>query len=149
MSKFSVSFIVPGVAVPKARPRVTRRNGKAMTYTPEKTVSFENLVSWTAQQAMKEYGCDLNSGPLRAEIGIALPVPSSWGKKVTEAALNGSVAPTKKPDMDNILKALFDAMNGIVFKDDSQVVEILSWKFYAATPETRISIVSTDQEAAK
>ncbi len=147
MKPFSITFTVPGAAIPKARARVVKVKGRTMAFTPEKTVNFESLVSWTAKQAME--GKDMWMGPVKATIEVILPIPTSWsGKRKMEAAAD-HIAPTKKPDADNIQKALFDAMNEIVFKDDSQVVDIHCWKRYGLTPETRIRIESTCQEAAK
>lgn len=147
MNPFNITFAVPGAAVPKGRPKFARRGNFVSTYTPEKTVSFENLVKVMAQQAMQ--GQDMHLGPVQASIQITLPIPSSWsGKRQSEAAAE-RIAPTKKPDMDNVVKALFDAMNGIVFKDDSQVVDAHIRKRYGRTPETLITIATTCQEAAK
>lgn len=147
MTPFSVSFTVPGVAVPKGRPKFARRGNFTVAYTPEKTVSFENLVKSRADDAMN--GQEMTLCPVQAIVNIYLPIPTSWPKKFKEMTLAGLVAPTKKPDMDNIVKALFDAMNGIVFKDDSQVVFAMIRKIYSPTPHTEVTIEATGQEAAK
>ncbi len=149
MNPFSVSFTVPGVAVPKGRPKFARRCQHMTTYTPEKTASFENLVKSRSDDAMKGKGLIMTNAPVQAVINIYLPIPKSWPKKFKEMALNGQVGVTKKPDMDNVVKALFDAMNGIVFKDDSQVVFAMVRKTYATTPYTEITIEATGQEAAR
>lgn len=146
---FEVSFTIPGEAVPKARLRVFKRNGKATAITPEKTVNYENLVKWTAHQAMQKAGVDMFHGPLQASIYISLPIPTSWSRKRQELAIAGRIAPTNKPDIDNLVKALFDGMNGIVFRDDSQIVFAIVRKLYSITPNTRVQITSTMQEAAK
>lgn len=147
MNPFEIFFTVPGVVAPKGRPKFARRGNFTVTYTPEKTASYENLVKVKAQEAMQ--GHEMHTGPVSVEIVMALPVPKSWSKKNTAAALQGGIAPTKKPDTDNCIKAIFDAMNGIVFKDDSQVVVITARKFYAMSPNTLVQIKSTEQEAAK
>ncbi len=147
MTPFSLTFTVPGAAVPKGRPKFARRGNFAVAYTPEKTVSFENLVKSRADDAMN--GREMYLGPVQAVVNIYLPIPKSWPKKFKEMALAGQVGMTKKPDMDNIIKALFDAMNGIVFKDDSQVVFSMSRKIYSTTPYTEVTIEATGQEAAR
>jgi Holliday junction resolvase RusA-like endonuclease len=149
MNSFSVSFTVPGIAVAKGRPKFARRGQHITAYTPEKTVSFENLVKDRAANAMKNQRLTMTAGPVQAVVNIYLPIPKSWPKKFKEMALAGQVGMTKKPDMDNIIKALFDAMNGIIFKDDSQVVFAMVRKIYSMTPYTEITIESTYQEAAK
>jgi Holliday junction resolvase RusA-like endonuclease len=70
---------------------------------------------------------------LEAFIYVRLPVPKSYPKKRAEACLSGSEWPCKKPDLDNVVKSFMDAMNGIVYSDDSQVVEIHTTKVYAET----------------
>lgn len=149
MNPFSVSFTVPGVAVAKGRPKFARRGQHITTYTPEKTVSFENLVKDRADNAMKSQRMTMTNGPVQAIVNIYLPIPKSWPKKFKEMALAGQVGMTKKPDMDNIIKALYDAMNGIVFKDDSQVVFSMTRKIYSTTPYTEVTIEATGQEAAR
>jgi Holliday junction resolvase RusA-like endonuclease len=59
-------------------------------------------------------------------------MPKSYSKKRIEACLNGSEQPTKKPDASNILKSVEDGMNGVVYKDDSQIVNIHVTKVYSS-----------------
>ncbi|MCP1679426.1 RusA family crossover junction endodeoxyribonuclease [Kerstersia gyiorum] len=117
-----IQFTIPGVPVGKGRPRAARR-GKGITlYTPAKTASYESLVALAGQQAMA--GCAPYAGPMGASMDIFLPVPASWSKERQQAALLGQELPAKKPDMDNVIKAIFDALNGIVWLDDVQVTDM-------------------------
>ena len=68
--------------------------------------------------------------PLKAFIYISVPIPQSYSKKRTQACLDGSEKPTKKPDIDNIIKAFLDSMNEIIYLDDTQVIELHSTKVY-------------------
>jgi len=125
---FMVTFMVEGTPVPKGRPRFARRGKFVSTYSPKTTVDYETKVSESAKLAMG------SSEPLETPVGayiyITLPVPASYSKKRTEACLSGQEKPTKKSDIDNYCKAIFDGMNGIVFLDDSLVVSLHATKVY-------------------
>jgi len=134
-----VSFVVPGEAVGKGRPRVSTIGGHARMFTPQKTANYETLIAMAAQQAMN--GRDLIAGPVMVEMKIVVSVAASWSKKKTAEALQGLVMPTKKPDADNVLKAICDGINGIVFKDDVQVVNVSLSKRFGETPGVLVRVV--------
>ena len=125
---FMVNFMVEGTPVPKGRPRFVRRGKFVSTYSPKTTVDYETKVAEAAQLAMG------SSEPLETPVGayiyITLPIPASYSKKRKQDCLSGNERPTKKSDIDNYCKAVFDGMNGIVFLDDSQVVSLHSTKVY-------------------
>lgn len=127
-----VSFTVPGEPIGKGRPRATTRAGHAALYTPKKTANYESLIAHAAHQAMAgaapvEFACQV-------QLSITVGVPASWSKKKQAAALAGHVLPTKKPDTDNVVKAVFDGMNGVVWRDDVQAVDLFVRKRYGAAP---------------
>ena len=134
-----VSFFVPGEAIGKGRPRVSTIGGHARMFTPKKTANYETLIAMSAQQAMQ--GRELIPGPVLVEMKIIVSVAQSWSKKKTAAALAGDVMPTKKPDADNVLKAICDGINGIVFKDDVQVVNVSMSKRFGETPGVLVRVV--------
>ena len=123
-----VTFMVEGTPVPKGRPRFARRGKFVSTYSPKTTVDYETKVAEAAQLAMG------SSEPLETPVGayiyITLPIPASYSKKRKQDCLSGNERPTKKSDIDNYCKAVFDGMNGIVFLDDSQIVSLHSTKVY-------------------
>ena len=125
---FMVTFMVEGTPVPKGRPRFARRGKFVSTYSPKTTVDYESKVSESAKLAMG--ASEPLETPVGAYIYITLPVPASYSKKRTEACLSGQERPTKKSDIDNYCKAIFDGMNGIVFLDDSLVVSLHATKVY-------------------
>ncbi len=134
-----VRFEVPGTPVGKGRPKVSTRGGKfARMYTPEKTASYEGLIALSARQAMG--GRPLIDGPVDVSLMIRLAVPASWSKKKQAAALAGQVLPTKKPDADNVLNAVFDGMNGVVWVDDVQACGVVLRKRYAETPGVTVVV---------
>ncbi|UGA38202.1 RusA family crossover junction endodeoxyribonuclease [Chromobacterium haemolyticum] len=85
-------------------------------------------------------GNPLIAGPADVEISMFLPVPTSWSKKKQAAALQGQVYPTKKPDADNVIKAIFDGINGVVWVDDVQACDIVVRKRYADKPGVEVTV---------
>lgn len=143
----TMQFFIAGTVIGKGRPRAGRGpSGHVRLYTPEKTASWENLVGWTAAQAMA--GRALLEGPLKCLLSIEVGVPASWSMKKSTAALLGQVRPTTKPDLDNSAKAILDAMNGVVFKDDVQVVMLVVSKCYSAKPGVWVTVEQLDARAA-
>lgn len=133
----SIRFTVPGQPVGKGRPRAFRMGKGVRMFTPEKTVSYENLVATAAHGAMR--GQPPVEGAVAVDLDIRLMVPMSWSAKKRAQALEGQIHPTKKPDADNVTKAIFDAMNGIVWGDDVQVVRLSLCKRYGATPGVTVT----------
>ena len=131
------AFLVDGTPVAKGRPRVTRRG---FTYTPKETKEQEQKIK---DAYLKAYGdsCAFPEGvPLKLQMVFYMPMPKSLSKKKRLAAVCGDLRPTKKPDVDNLIKVI-DALNGgVAFADDSQIVEIHATKYYSEHPSTMIII---------
>lgn len=133
-----LTFTVPGNPVGKGRQRVAMRGKFAQHYTPEKTASYESLVRYAGHQAMNGRG--LLTGAVSVRLDVCCPIPASWSGKKQEQAARDVVRPTTKPDLDNIAKAIFDGLNGVVWKDDVQVVSAVIEKFYSRSPRVVVSI---------
>lgn len=143
MGSKTVIFTVPGEPQGKGRPRACVRGGKAATYTPQKTASYEGLIAVSAQSAM---GVRTPfAGACAVDLDILVSVPASWSKKKRALALNGCLHPTKKPDVDNVEKAIFDGMNGVVWRDDVQAVDVVKRKRYAETPGVHVQVVEIQE----
>lgn len=140
-----VVFGIPGQPYGKGRPRIGRVAGNARMFTPAKTVSYENLVTVMALQAMA--GRPLIEGPVSVILTINCQIPASWPKKKQMLALAGEVWPTTKPDIDNVEKIIYDAINAVVWKDDVQVVDVTKVKRYAAVPGVRVCVETLDGAA--
>ena len=128
-----VAFTVPGKPKGKGRPRVTVRGKFAHAYTPKDTATYENLIRLQAAQAMT--GCELMQGPVACHVTAYVSRPKGhYGTGRNSGKLKDSAPryPTTKPDGDNVLKGVGDACNGIVYKDDSQIVDATVEKRYAA-----------------
>ena len=132
-----VTFSVDGDPVPKSRPRFARRGQFVQTYTDAKTIDYETHVAIKARQAIG------SSEPLKGALIVFLyfryEVPASYSKKRKEACLEGLEYP-KRIDIDNVYKSITDAMNGIVYLDDSQIVEAHITKVYAETAGANIMV---------
>jgi Holliday junction resolvase RusA-like endonuclease len=133
-----IHFSVPGQPIGKGRPRVGKRGNHAIMFTPAKTVSYENLVKHAAFEAMA--GAALIEGPVRAVVHMACQIPASWSWKRSAQAMRHEIRPTTKPDIDNVLKAIFDAINGVVWKDDVQVCDCQIRKYYSDSPCVKVWI---------
>ena len=133
------TFEIPGEAVPKGRPRMTK---SGHVYTPQKTRDYEAWVRLCWLQT----GQPMSLQPLQVKLGFYLPIPKSFRKKQREAALAGVLLPTKKPDIDNLVKAVLDGLNGLTYRDDRQIVHLETCKVYGSTPLTRITLREVEQD---
>ncbi len=133
-----ILFEIPGDPQGKGRPRATARGGFARLYTPEKTRRYEAHVSQCAALAMR--GRPILEGPAFVQLWIFVQIPQSWGAKKREAARMNAVIPMTKPDSDNIIKAVCDGMNGIVYLDDKQASGGLWLKGYADRPRVVVGV---------
>ena len=135
---FMVHFEIEITPVAKGRPRYARRGNFVQTYTPTKTREYEDVIRENAKLAMG------SSEPLETPLNVLLlfgmPIPSSTPKKALEGYLNGSVRHIKKPDLDNLAKAVLDAMNGVVYLDDNQICRLTIEKNYDIVPKISISV---------
>jgi len=120
--------------VPKERPRVVKnpKTGKVQTFTPQRTAAFHAQIHEVLKEVMK--GQNLMAGPLRIDMTFKMPVAKSWPKWRQQAAIEGIIRPTGRPDMDNLEKALLDAFNGYIIEDDALVIERFARKIYAEQP---------------
>ena len=120
-----IELEIMGKPLGKARPRVTR---KGFTYTPQKTVNYENLIRYTFQSEFPNH--KPYEGYVEAEIKAIFDVPKSYSKKKTIELLNGNCNYDHIPDVDNVAKIVLDSLNGIAYKDDSQVTVLKVIKEY-------------------
>ncbi len=110
----------------------------ASAYTAAETVEYEKLVALHAKRAMAGRPPTDRGVEMRIELHMKIPV--SWSKKKQAAALAGDVLATKKPDSGNMQKAIEDAMNEIVYLDDSQIVTHTVWKKYSDQPRIVVAV---------
>lgn len=84
--------------------------------------------------------------PLQIRLEFYLPIPKSYSKKQREAALAGVLLPTKKPDIDNLVKAVLDGLNGLAYQDDKQIVALEAAKGYGAAPLVQVTLQEVGQD---
>ena len=133
-----IRFSIPGTPVGKGRPRFARRGAFVSTYTDSKTASYENLVKVKAEEAMQ--GRSVIDGAVAVSIWLWVTPPASWSQKKQRQALSHEILPTSKPDVDNVIKGIFDAMNEIVWKDDKQAVDLTVRKRYSETARASVEV---------
>ncbi len=134
----TIQFEVPGTPVAKGRPRFARRGNFVSTYTPAKTKEYEARVREAADEAMQ--GQLPLDTPILAIIKICVPVPASYSKTRRQACLDSREMPTKKPDWDNVAKAITDSLNGVVYMDDAQIVSVYVSKRYSEEAGVEVTI---------
>ena len=132
---FAMTFKVYGTPVPKGRPRFTRQG---RTYTPKKTHDYETEVAKEAQAAMGS--SEPLETPVAVYVHVTFPVPQSYSKKRSEACLSGLEKHIKRPDLDNCIKAITDGMNGVVYKDDSQITSLHATKVYGTNAMVEVYV---------
>lgn len=131
----AIHFTVPGEPRGKGRPRFTKRGGFLSTYTDAMTVRYEATIAAAGAQAMG--GMEPLHTPISLRIEAFMGVPKSWGRKARQEAMEGLVVPGK-PDLDNIAKAVMDALNGVLYADDKQVCALRISKRYSLEPQIEI-----------
>lgn len=124
-------FEIIGKPQGKARARTfyNQKLARVQTMTPEKTVLYENLVKTSFLEA-EESETYFDKEPLKVYITAFFEIPKSKSKKDKMLMEDGLLLPTKKPDADNIAKVICDALNGVAYHDDTQVVKLIVDKRY-------------------
>ena len=138
-----IHFTIPGQPMGKQRARTRTVNTKAgksfvMSYTPKKTLNYETYIKELFVIKYPNY--KILEGAISVDIIAYLTIPMSKSKKQKELMREGAIQPTTRPDGDNIQKAIFDALQGIVFKNDSQIVSGSFKKIYSDSPRVDVII---------
>jgi Holliday junction resolvase RusA-like endonuclease len=131
-----IEFTVYGIPCAKGRARHTRAG---ITFTPAKTRNEES--NFRAQAINSHKPNKPLNGSILLEVCFYMPIPSSASKKLKQAMQDGCERPTKKPDLDNLVKLVKDALNGVYWQDDKQVISLKAEKFYSEQPRTEVRII--------
>lgn len=129
-----INLTIPGEPCAKGRPRL----GKWGTYSPTKTVNAETLIK---ELYIMQHNGEKVDGQVNLMVKAYFKIPKSTSKKVAEQMRLGILRPIKRPDGDNILKLCSDALNGLAYDDDSQVVTAIVEKHYSDEPRVEIMIL--------
>ncbi|QDP26245.1 RusA family crossover junction endodeoxyribonuclease [Bradyrhizobium cosmicum] len=123
-----ITITLAGAPQGKGRARAFLRGGHIGHYTPEKTRSYEGMIRTAAMDAIA--GRPALDEPIEFVLRAIFPVPVSWSNRKRARAYTGHIKPGKKPDLDNIAKAWNDALNGVVYRDDSLICRMTLDKRY-------------------
>lgn len=143
-----IEFEVPGAPRGKGRPRFTRQG---VTYTPKETTAYEKEVKAAFYKARSEYAArtghelKLIQGQVALVIVAYFEIPKSCTKKARDRIMAEEDLPMKKPDVDNIAKIIGDALNGVAYRDDKQVIALFAAKVYDTDgrgPRVSVKIIS-------
>lgn len=142
MSREVCAFTYFGAAIAKGRPRITTVGGVARAYTPNKTGAFESKLRAIAAVEMARAGQHATPEACRVEMAFERAPLKSWSKKKAVDMRGEPI--TTKPDLDNLVKSILDALNGIAYEDDAQVSDLHVSRRWGETDSVRVRIVHTD-----
>jgi Holliday junction resolvase RusA-like endonuclease len=140
----TIHLVIPGEPVAQARPRFSSQGGHVRAYDPAKSRDYKQYIRLAASQQMG------TTPPLEGALALGMcvyrAIPKSFSKRRRDAAERGEIWPTTKPDLDNYVKAAKDALNGIVWADDSQIVSYIEpfGKFYSDKPRIEITVTQIE-----
>lgn len=159
-------IVLEGEPRGKGRPRFSAHGGFVKVYTDKETLIYEELIQHevlrliggqalvdrtqqikrrTFIEAFKDFGGEpLFKGPVRVEMEIRHQIRASWTKAKKAAALAGHIAPTLKPDPDNVAKIWFDAFNDCMWKDDTQVIRMSVERSFSEDPSVLVRVIPLD-----
>lgn len=121
--------------VPMGAVRMTGR-GKYIKPNAQRYLTYKKLIRMHVLSQVKRM--ELLTGPLAVTVCFTMPIPQSWSKKKKREAIGDYHC--KKPDIDNLLKGCFDALNGLIWTDDNQVAVVRSFKQYGETPMIEVYV---------
>ncbi|MDR1364882.1 MAG: RusA family crossover junction endodeoxyribonuclease [Oscillospiraceae bacterium] len=140
-----IKFTINGEPFGKERPRFNVKGFKVFTYTPTKTSNYEKTIR---KEFREKVGVNFKEKiPLGVKITAYYAIPKHTPKDWIRKMNAGLLLPTKKPDLDNIVKVIFDALNGVCYYDDVQVCKLNIEKFYSENPRVEVEI--EDMEVLK
>ncbi len=144
MGRLHTHFVVPGEPQGKARARTyyNPKAGHSVSHTPDNTVLYENLIKMHYQN---DSGVVFGDVPLTVVIRAYFRPAKSTPKGKLSDMLHGRIFPTKKPDSDNIAKVVLDALNGLAYLDDKQVVHLEIYKLYGEYPRIEVEIETLEK----
>src|SRR5699024_9158099 len=125
-----IHFKIEGRPQPQGRPRAVRMGAGVRMYDPPKSKAYKQMVSAKVRSYMKINGIQTITEPIAVHLNFYFTPPKSYSKKKLKLIEEGKLHYTKSVDADNLAKGVLDACNKILFKDDSQIVELNITKQY-------------------
>jgi Holliday junction resolvase RusA-like endonuclease len=130
-----IELVIPGTPIGKERARCVKKGAHTVLYTPAKTVNYEKRVKRVARIQLGAF--KLLTGPIRLTVHAQFEPPKRAVKRTHHLT---------RPDVDNVVKSCFDALQGVVYADDKQVVELHARKDYGPEPLVEITIEEIMEE---
>lgn len=140
MSEAAVRFSVFGEVIGKGRPKFRRVGEYTQTYTPKRTSDYENLIRMEYETQVGRRAFFEKGKALAMSIFIYKEIPQSTSGKKRTQMLEGKILPGKRPDVDNCIKVVCDALNKVAFHDDSQIVQMNVEAVYDERPRMEITL---------
>ena len=139
-------YVIKVVPEPQKKTRFANRGGRIFTYNP--SAKYEESIRKEIKKTIIEYNSSITpiEAPVFLRINLFLPIPKSTPKKKKMEMLSKRIHHIKKPDVDNLAYPIVNALKGILYKDDSQIVELHASKFYSETPHVEIYIKNLQEE---
>lgn len=141
-----IKILIPGEPVPQGRPRFARRGNFVQAYDPEPSKKYKKHVKY---HASKFAPIKLLDGELEVHVLIYKKSLKSFSQAKRAAAEAKQLRPITKPDADNYAKGILDALKGIIWQDDGQVVDLIARKFYSERPRAEVYIKQIDSTQEK
>jgi len=132
-----ISFTVYGEPQAQGRPKFARIGNGVRAYDPAKSRDYKQSVRASALEVRPDKPLE---GALNLTVTAYKTVPKSFSKKKAGQAIAQEIQPTTRPDLDNIIKGIKDALKGVIWRDDSQVVNIYASKWYGEVPRVEVSV---------
>ncbi|MFW3538014.1 RusA family crossover junction endodeoxyribonuclease [Vagococcus fluvialis] len=137
-----IKIVIPGQPVPQGRPKFTTKPF-VRAYDPPKSSAYKKVVAKYANQCKPN---KLMQGPLEVRVDIYKESLKSFSKIKKEQAENKELRPITKPDADNYAKGILDALKGIIWEDDGQVVKLITEKFYSSNPRAEVFVSQLESQ---
>lgn len=136
----TLTIEIPGPPIGQGRPIFSTVCGHVRAYDAEKSRNYKAFVKLIAAQEIEKQQWKLYELPVKLNIDAYFEVPKSKSKKFKAEALEGKQMPTKKPDIDNIVKAIQDALNNLAYKDDAYICDLHVTKHYSEVPRVEVEV---------
>ncbi len=135
-----IELVIYGEPVAQGRPKFSTAGGFPRAYDPAKSSSYKDYLRLAAAEQMT--GQKPLEGALALCVKIFRPIPKSFSRKKVIQAEQGLIRPITKPDLDNYIKCVKDALKDICWRDDSQVVSYMetTGKYYSEIPRVEVFI---------
>lgn len=143
-----IECYIPGQAVPQLRPRIVRKGQHYGLAEQQKVREWKAYVRFIFASEAQKKGWQASKRPIVLSLTFYMQAPSSFSRKKQIVAMSGEIHPTAKPDLDNLIKGVIDALNGTAWIDDSCIVELRAKKQYSETPGVIIEVEECNAYAA-